>query len=169
MKQKGKLKRNFYSLIVTALVGFIYFYVYLPAINIHSEDFYGFIMLLCIVYTGCMIFLGGFKSRSVKEFITFSWKQVKLPFIVFVAIVVVTAAGYLFGLVIFRASAYSSLMPITTGDFTEDVAEISMDQIPMLDEASANIGNWGNSPIWSPSLWSATPRPRSTTGRARCG
>ena len=57
MKEKGKLKRNFYSLIVTALVGFIYFYVYLPAINIHSEDFYGFIMLLCIVYTGCMIFL----------------------------------------------------------------------------------------------------------------
>lgn len=138
MKEKGKLKRNFYSLIVTALVGFIYFYVYLPAINIHSEDFYGFIMLLCIVYTGCMIFLGGFKSRSVKEFITYSWKQVKFPFIVFVGIVVVTVVGYLCGLVVFRASAYSSLMPVSTGDFTEDVAEISMDQIPMLDEASAN-------------------------------
>lgn len=138
MKEKGKLKRNFYSLIVTALAGFIYFYIYLPAVNIHSEDFYGFIMLLCIVYTGCMILLGGFKSRSVKEFITFSWKQVKLPFIVFVVIMVVTVVGYLFGLVIFRASAYSGLMPITTGDFTEDVAEISMDQIPMLDEASAN-------------------------------
>lgn len=138
MEKTGKLKQNFYSLIGTALAGFIYFYINLPAINIHSEDFYGFIMLLCLVYTGCMIFLGGAKTRSVKEFITFSWKQVKLPFIVFVAIVVVTAVGYLFGLVIFRASAYSSLMPITTGDFTEDVAEISMDQIPMLDEASAN-------------------------------
>lgn len=138
MKEKGKLKRNFYSLIVTALVGFIYFYVYLPAINIHSEDFYGFIMLLCIVYTGCMIFLGGFRSHSVKEFIAYSWKQVKFPFVVFVGIVVVTVAGYLCGLVIFRASAYSSLMPVSTGDFTEDVAEISMDQIPMLDEASAN-------------------------------
>lgn len=138
MKEKGKLKRNIYSLIVTAVVGFLYFYVYLPAINIHSQDFYGFIMLLCIVYTGCMILLGGFKSRSVKEFITYSWRQVKLPFIVFVAIVIVTAVGSLFGLVIFRASAYASLMPISTGDFTEDVAEISMDQIPMLDEASAN-------------------------------
>ncbi len=138
MEKTGKLKQNFYSLTGTALAGFIYFYINLPAINIHSEDFYGFIMLLCLVYTGCMIFLGGAKTRSVKEFITFSWKQVKLPFIVFVAIVVVTAVGYLFGLVIFRASAYSSLMPITTGDFTEDVAEISMDQIPMLDEASAN-------------------------------
>lgn len=138
MEKRGKIKQNFYSLIVTALVGFIYFYINLPAINIHSEDFYGFIMLLCLVYTGCMIFLGGAKTHSVKEFIMFSWKQVKLPFIVFVAIVIVTAVGYLFGLVIFRASAYSSLMPITTGDFTEDVAEISMDQIPMLDEDSAN-------------------------------
>lgn len=138
MKEKGKLKRNFYSLLVTVAVGFLYFYVYLPAINIHSQDFYGFIMLLCIVYTGCMILFGGFKSRSIKEFITYSWKQVKLPFIVFVVIVVVTAVGSLFGLVIFRASAYASLMPLSTGDFTEDVAEISMDQIPMLDEASAN-------------------------------
>lgn len=138
MKETGKLKRNLYSLIITALVGFIYFYVYLPAINIHSEDFYGFIMLLCIVYTGCMIFLGGFRSRSVKEFISYSWKQVKLPFIVFVVIVAVTAVGSLAGLVVFRAAAYSALMPINSGDFTEDVAEISMDQIPMLDEDSAN-------------------------------
>lgn len=138
MKNMGKLKQNFYSLIVTIVVGFIYFYIYLPALNIHSEDLYGFIMLLCIVYTGCMIFLEGMRTRSLKEFISFSWRRVKLPFIVFVAIVVVMAVGYLFGLVIFRASSYSSLMPITTGDFTEDVAEISMDQIPMLDEASAN-------------------------------
>lgn len=138
MKNMGKLKQNFYSLIVTIVVGFIYFYIYLPALNIHSEDLYGFIMLLCIVYTGCMIFLEGMRTRSLKEFISFSWRRVKLPFIVFVAIVAVMAVGYLFGLVIFRASAYSSLMPITTGDFTEDVAEISMDQIPMLDEASAN-------------------------------
>lgn len=138
MEKTGKLKRNFYSLIVTALAGFIYFYIYLPAINLHSEDLYGFIMLLCIVYTGCMILFGGFKTRSVKEFITYSWKQVKLPFIVFVVIVIVTAAGSLAGLVVFRAAAYSALMPISTGDFTEDVAEISMDQIPMLDEASAN-------------------------------
>lgn len=138
MKNMGKLKQNFYSLIVTVVVGFIYFYIYLPALNIHSEDLYGFIMLLCIVYTGCMIFLEGMRTRSLKEFISFSWRRVKLPFIVFVAIVAVMAVGYLFGLVIFRASSYSSLMPITTGDFTEDVAEISMDQIPMLDEASAN-------------------------------
>ena len=35
MRKAGKLKQNFYSLIVTALVGFLYFYIYLPALNIH--------------------------------------------------------------------------------------------------------------------------------------
>lgn len=138
METKGKFKRNLYSLIVTAVVGFIYFYINLPALNIHAQEFYGFIFLLCIVYTVCMILLAGFKANSVREFGLYAWKQVKLPFIVFFAIIAVTLVGTLCGLVIFRASAYSSLMPVTTGDFTEDVAEISMDQIPMLDEASAN-------------------------------
>ena len=39
MEKRGKIKQNLYSLIVTVLVGFIYFYINLPAINIHSEDF----------------------------------------------------------------------------------------------------------------------------------
>ena len=138
MKEIGTWKRNLYSLLVTALAMGIYFYIYLPALNIHAEEFYGFVMLACIIYTGCMIFLGGFKCRSIKDFIQYSWKQVKFPFVVFVCIVIVTFVGSLCGLVVFRAAAYSSLMPVTTGDFTEDVAEISMDQIPMLDEASAN-------------------------------
>ena len=138
MGKIGKWKQNLLSLTVTALLGFGYFYVYLPAINIHSKNLYWFIMLLCIIYTGCMIFLGGFKCRSAKEFISYNWRQVKLPFIVFIVITVVTAVGSLCGFVIFRAAAYAALMPISTGDFTEEVAEISMDQIPMLDEASAN-------------------------------
>ena len=39
------------SLVVTAVVGFVYFYVSLPAINPQSGDFYSFLALLCIVYT----------------------------------------------------------------------------------------------------------------------
>ncbi len=138
METQGKIKRNLYSLIITAVIGFLYFYINLPALNIHAQEFYGFIMMLCIVYTACMIILGGFRSRSVRDFAEYSWKQIKLPVIVFLAIAVITVIGVLCGLVIFRAAAYSSLMPINTGDFTQDVAEISMDQIPMLDEASAN-------------------------------
>ena len=38
------------SLLITAVVGFVYFYVSLPAINPHSGDFYSFLLLLCVVY-----------------------------------------------------------------------------------------------------------------------
>ncbi len=38
------------SLLITAVVGFVYFYVSLPAINPQSGDFYSFMALLCIVY-----------------------------------------------------------------------------------------------------------------------
>lgn len=138
MEKKGIWKRNLYSLLVTAVVGFIYFYINLPALNIHAQELYGFILLLCVLYTGCMIFFAGFKVHSIREFGEYAWKQVKLPVIVFLVIVVITFVGSLCGMVIFRAAAYSALMPIGSGDFTEDVAEISMDQIPMLDEASAN-------------------------------
>ncbi len=138
MEKGTKLKRNLYSLLITAAVGFIYFYVNLPALNIHAEEFYAYILILCIIYTFCMIVLGGVKAQSLGGFLNYAWKQIKLPVIVFAVIIVVTVAGALCGMVIFRAAAYSALMPIENGDFTEDVAEISMDQIPMLDEASAN-------------------------------
>ena len=39
------------SLLITAAVGFVYFYVSLPAINFQSGDFYSFLLLLCVVYT----------------------------------------------------------------------------------------------------------------------
>ena len=39
---------------------------------------------------------------------------------------------------IFRSGSYADLMPIENGDFAAEVSEIQWDQIPMLDEASAN-------------------------------
>ena len=47
---KGRLGKTLLSLVITAVVGFIYFYVSLPALNPQANEFYGFIGLLCIVY-----------------------------------------------------------------------------------------------------------------------
>ena len=47
--------------------------------------------------------------------------------------------GILSSAVFFRADAYSKLITTETGDFATDVTEISFDQIPMLDSASANV------------------------------
>lgn len=52
------------SLLITAAIGFAYFYVSLPAINPQSGDFYRFLGLLCVVYTICVFLLAAPGSKA---------------------------------------------------------------------------------------------------------
>ena len=127
------------SLAVTLVFGFFYFYFKLPAINIHSGDFYLFIILLCAVYCVCALLLEGFRADSVKGYVAQARKKAAVPFYIVCLCIVVAVAGSLIGWKLFRARDYAQLLPIENGDFAADVAEISFDQIPMLDSASANV------------------------------
>ena len=49
-KGKRKLPAGLISLLVTVVVGAIYFYVMLPALNFQALDFYVFLAMLCVVY-----------------------------------------------------------------------------------------------------------------------
>ena len=141
-----KMRRSFsrgaslaLSLAVTLVFGFFYFYFKLPAINIHSGDFYLFIILLCAVYCVCALLLEGFRADSVKGYVAQARKKAAVPFYIVCLCIVVAVAGSLIGWKLFRARDYAQLLPIENGDFATDVAEISFDQIPMLDSASANV------------------------------
>ena len=125
------------NLLVTLLFAAVYFYLELPAINLKDPAFYTFALLLCVVYCVCAIVTSGFQAQGLKEYFAFLKKQCTVPFFLAVALVAVSLVGSIVGSVIFRADAYSELLPFDTGDFTEDVDEISYDQIPMLDRASA--------------------------------
>lgn len=127
------------SLAVTLVFGFFYFYFKLPAINIHSGDFYLFIILLCAVYCVCALLLEGFRADGVKGYVSAARKKAAIPFYIVCLCIAVAIVGSVIGWKLFRARAYSELLPIENGDFAADVAEISFDQIPMLDSASANV------------------------------
>lgn len=127
------------SLAVTLVFGFIYFYFKLPAINIHSGDLYLFIILLCAVYCVCALLLEGFRADGVKGYVAAARKKTAIPFYIVCLCIVVAIVGSVIGWKLFRARDYSELLPIENGDFAADVAEISFDQIPMLDSASANV------------------------------
>ncbi|MCD8126777.1 MAG: CvpA family protein, partial [Clostridiales bacterium] len=60
-----------------------------------------------------------------------------VPFDIILLCLVVALVGSVSSATLFHATAYYDLMDVQTGDFMEDVAEISYDKIPMLDEASA--------------------------------
>ena len=132
------LTRVLISLLVTAVLGFLYFYFELPALNFQNEEFYLFLLLLLAVFSVSMIVLGGFRGDSVKEYVTYTRKTLRVPFYAALALVAVAVVGGAAGWVVFRAKDYAKLLPMTEGNFTEEVAEISFDQIPMLDDVSAN-------------------------------
>ncbi len=52
--------------LVTLLVGAVFFYVQMPAINLHAEEFYGFVLLLCVTYCICALFTSGFQGTGAR-------------------------------------------------------------------------------------------------------
>ena len=137
-KPVSRVKRTLKNLLITLLVGLIYFYFKLPAINLQDRAFYAFFILLAAVYCFLSILTQGiFRSQSGKEF----WENTKthctIPVFLCIALLVIYFIGSLISAPIFRARSYRDLLDVETGDFATEVEQISFDQIPMLDEASA--------------------------------
>ena len=123
--------------LVTLLVGAVFFYVQLPAINLHAEEFYGFVLLLCVTYCICALFTSGFQGTGAKGYFTFVKKQCTVPVFVVAALIVTALVGALTSWVVLRAKDYQALLPIESGSFASEIEEVSYDRIPMLDRDSA--------------------------------
>ena len=127
------------NLIVTIVAGFIYFYVELPPINLHSAAFYSFFLFISAVYCITAAITSGI-YRQAENGRTF-WKLLKgscmVPLVVIGAVFVIYVVGGLLSSVILRSGAYAKLMTVESGSFTDEIEEISFDQIPMLDRDSA--------------------------------
>ena len=134
---KSPAARILINVIVTLAVGLLYFYVNLPAVNLQAPEFHSFVLLLCAVYCVCALLTSGFQGQGVKGYFRFLKKQCLVPLILAVLSFVLCVGGSVVGSVIFRAKSYSQLLNVQPGDFAAEVDEISYDQIPMLDRASA--------------------------------
>ena len=136
------LGRTVLNLAVTLLVAAIYYYVELPALNLHSGSLYVFVILLCAVYCGMAILTSGFQGNGAKGYFGFVKKQCKIPFFLALAMILTAVIGSVIGWKLIRAADYRELLAVETGDFASEVEEISFDQIPMLDRDSASkLGN----------------------------
>ena len=127
------------NLIVTIVAGFIYFYVELPPINLHSAAFYSFFLFLSVVYCITAVITSGIyrQAENGKTFCKLLKGSCIVPLIVIGAVFVIYVVGGLLSSVVIRSGAYAKLITVETGDFTQDIEEISFDQIPMLDRDSA--------------------------------
>ncbi len=142
-KKLTKAKAVIISLIATVVIGFGYFYLNLPAINLQSEEFYGYIFMLIAVYVISMMLLSGvLMMKDPRGYFLFVKSNCKIPAIILAVFVLINIGGAIISAEIFRANDYHNLLTVETGDFANDVDEISYDKIPMVDEQSAvQLGN----------------------------
>ena len=144
---KSRLSRTLLSLVITAVVGAVYFYVALPPLNPQAQEFYGFVTLLCIVYVISIFLLSGGNpdnvvrtpKEKVREWLRFIKSRCLPVGILFAAMIVVVVVGQIISLPIFRAGAYRDLLTVEDGNFATDIAQISFDEIPTLDRDSAEF------------------------------
>ena len=139
------LGRTLLSLLITSVVGFVYFYVTLPALNLHDSQFYSFLILLCIIYTVCVFLLSGGMHRDVvttpkekvKSWFSFVKSRCLPVLVVLIALLAAAVVGNVLSLPLLRATAYRDLLSVDNGDFIHDVTQISFSEIPTLDRTSA--------------------------------
>ncbi|MBQ7799342.1 MAG: CvpA family protein, partial [Oscillospiraceae bacterium] len=129
---------------------FLLFWFKLPPINLKSKDFWGFIIesvIICTVIIAISSITSfikknmGKQGRDVlvdgKEVLKGSKKPVKIVLIALAAMVVFTVVMDVVGAKIFNAKSYSNLITLEEGDFSKDVAELKMSQIPVVDRDTA--------------------------------
>lgn len=128
------LKVKIIGTVILLLVVGIYYYVTLPAINIHSSGFWFFLILLIAAITVGYILRKQFGKFEIK-----GSKVVK----VLGGLLILAVAAYLIGSLlsspIVNAKKYQQLLTVENGEFTKDIEELSYDQIPLLDRDSATL------------------------------
>lgn len=145
--KKNKILRNLVLFFIALIALGIYYYVTIPAINIHSAGTWGVILLLVAVLMGISLLKQFKKNRDtiVEDANTFHFniRETGLAFkalgILFIVLCVVYVVGSLLSSPFFNAAKYQSLLTIEEREFTDDIKEVDYKTIPLLDKDSASL------------------------------
>ncbi|MCI8293383.1 MAG: CvpA family protein [Hespellia sp.] len=127
-------KFKLFATIGILLLVCIYYYIALPAINIHSPDLWYFVMVLILLIVAIYVARKRLPLTEIR-----SSKTVKSLLVCFGVVVVVYLIGSLLSSPIVNAKKYQNLLKVEDGVFTRDIEELSFNQIPLLDRDSATI------------------------------
>ncbi len=141
-----KITRNIILLALLLLAAGIYYYMALPAINIHAAGFWMALELLIAFATVIHAFTQ-LRKRSndnivpmqSKEKMLKEMKGVKLGGGLFILTLLIFAAGNLLSSPIINADKYQKLLNVKESDFTEDIQQTNYNTIPLLDKDSAEL------------------------------
>ncbi len=138
-------KRILLSILVTLGVGAIGYYIALPPLHLKSSEFWGFLLFLVIVFL-VSFFFTWIKTKLKTAEHTPKKFRISLPrgktakiLILSLLGVVLVVGGAIFvsSSQIFNAKKYHDLLTVKESDFSEDIAELSLSQIPVVDRDTA--------------------------------
>ena len=146
----NKALKGILKWLISIVIIFITYWFTLPPINIRSREFWTFVIFSIIVCVAINAFAQIFSfikanfthkiqvNTKMRLDLSALGKPIKFAFIVIAALVVIGALSSIVGAELFNAKAYKNLITVSDGDFTQDVAEISMEQIPIVDRDTAS-------------------------------
>ena len=111
------------SLGITLFSGLVIFYLFLPALNIHSRSFWLFVIVLLLIF-GFINFGTGLFSIKKKEFDPRNWKNY-YPFIAPVIIIIFMLIVQIINGPFFMAKKYANRINIVNGNFTDEIEEVN--------------------------------------------
>lgn len=141
--------RNALIILLALAAAFVYYYISLPAINIHSSGLWFFVMTIIVavmvIYAVKRAGKEYVESEAADRFgikLSYGLKKSKVLRVMFVLLLLV-AAVYAVGTVlsspIVNAKKYQALLTIEERKFTDDIKEVDFNTIPLLDKDSAAL------------------------------
>lgn len=138
------MKKILRTAVITLAFALISFYFTLPALNVRSPLFYSWLLEVAVVYIIASL-IGTFTVNDLRNHtIDFSFlkKNAKIGLVIVAVCVIALAGGQVISHEFFNASKYQKLMPVENREFSEDIAQISMNDVPIVDKDSAiRLGN----------------------------
>lgn len=142
MKRKmSKPVRRVLLVLVLAALAFLYYYVELPAINLHATGFWWFLILVAalLVVVLCVVpVLRKARQNGVEPDFKGD-RPARAGFLVIGALIVVFIVGAILSSPVVNAKKYQQLLTVNDRDFVKDVQEVDIQKIPLLDKDSATL------------------------------
>lgn len=145
----NKKVRKVILVLFILVVAFVYYYISLPAINIHSVGFWQFLLFGIFVLFVIYIYRG-MKRKNIKKIkktyngLNKFLKEEKFTLakpmiIVFLILFAFLIIGSILSSPFINAKKYQQLLTIEERDFSEDISQADYSQIPLLDKNSASL------------------------------
>ncbi|MBR6742862.1 MAG: CvpA family protein [Clostridia bacterium] len=147
------VKKYLIPSIIALCLGGLNYYLTLPAMNIKSASFWGFIIFIVIVFFLSKAVISGAswlknivkgKEHIVNESPILKLSNFKIGKAKIIILSIVICAAIVFGIIfvssskLFNATKYQKMLDVKQSDFKEDIAEIPLSQIPVVDRDTAS-------------------------------